>query len=102
MDRDKLTPDELAAGVSALHEDWSGTAASLTRTVKFPTFLRAVEFVSAMAPVAERLDHHPDLRLSWRTVELELSTHSSGGVTEYDLALAGELDPLIERLQVVE
>jgi len=51
-----------------------------------------------MAPVAERLDHHPDLRLSWRTVELSLSTHSAGGLTELDLALARELDAIIDRL----
>jgi 4a-hydroxytetrahydrobiopterin dehydratase len=95
MERNKLTPVELRAGLATLHEGWSGTEQALTRTVDFPSFLGAVEFISAMAPVAERLDHHPDLRLSWRTVELELSTHSAGGVTASDLALAGELDALI-------
>jgi 4a-hydroxytetrahydrobiopterin dehydratase len=50
-----------------------------------------------LAPIAERLDHHPDLSLSWRTVSLRLSTHSAGGVTSYDIALARELDPIIAR-----
>jgi len=98
MERTRLKPDELAAGLAELDASWSGTVESLSRTVKFPSFLTAVEFISLLAPVAERLDHHPDIRLSWRTVELTLSTHSYGGVTAYDLALAAELDPIIEQL----
>jgi 4a-hydroxytetrahydrobiopterin dehydratase len=98
MNRTLLAPDELQAGVAGLSPNWSVTGTNLLRTVKFPTFLTAVEFISSMAPIAERLDHHPDVRLSWRTVELTLSTHSAGGLTAYDLALAKELDPVIDRL----
>jgi 4a-hydroxytetrahydrobiopterin dehydratase len=101
MDRTKLTPDELVIGVQSLSDGWSATTAELTRTVQFPSFLTAVEFISRMAPIAERLDHHPDLRLSWRTVELTLSTHSSGGVTAFDLALARELDGLIDEQETI-
>ena len=57
-----------------------------------------MRFITELAPVAERLDHHPDLRLSWRTVELSLSTHSAGGLTALDLELASELDTIIDRL----
>jgi 4a-hydroxytetrahydrobiopterin dehydratase len=95
MKRTILSPDELSDGLAGLSPEWSVTQAELHRTVEFSSFMTAVGFVSAMAPIAERLDHHPDLRLSWRTVELALSTHSAGGLTEYDLALARELDRLI-------
>lgn len=98
MQRTLLTADELNSGVSDLHDDWLASTEALTRTVQFPSFLAAVGFITELAPIAERLDHHPDLRLSWRTVELTLSTHSAGGVTAYDLALARELDPIIARL----
>jgi 4a-hydroxytetrahydrobiopterin dehydratase len=98
MDRDVLSPDEIDAGVAKLDAGWSATDVALTRTVEFPSFLGAVDFISALAPVAERLDHHPDLALSWRTIALSLSTHSAGGLTAYDLTLAGELDPLITQL----
>jgi 4a-hydroxytetrahydrobiopterin dehydratase len=98
MDRTLLSADRLDAGVAELAASWAASPDSLRRTVEFPSFMTAVAFIDELAPVAERLDHHPDLRLSWRTVELVLSTHSAGGVTAYDLALAKELDPIIERL----
>ncbi|MDQ1690718.1 MAG: 4a-hydroxytetrahydrobiopterin dehydratase, partial [Pseudonocardiales bacterium] len=56
------------------------------------------DFLDLMAPIAERMDHHPDVALSWRTVRLTLTTHSSGGVTRADLALAAELDAVITPL----
>jgi 4a-hydroxytetrahydrobiopterin dehydratase len=97
-DRKRLTPAELATGLQALADGWSGDTDAITRTVQFPSFLAAVEFISRLAPVAEALDHHPDLSLSWRTVTLTLSTHSSGGVTAMDLDLAAQLDQLIAGL----
>jgi 4a-hydroxytetrahydrobiopterin dehydratase len=89
-----------AARASARAElgDWDVSTSALTRTVAFPTFLVAVEFIDRMARVAEEMDHHPDLALSWRTVALTLSTHSAGGVTEADLALARGLDRIIAEL----
>jgi 4a-hydroxytetrahydrobiopterin dehydratase len=98
MGRTLLSGDELRDGLRGLRAGWSVAGNSLVRTVEFDSFLTAVRFVSELAPVAERLDHHPDLRLSWRTVELSLSTHSAGGLTGLDLELARELDAIIDRL----
>jgi 4a-hydroxytetrahydrobiopterin dehydratase len=93
-----LTPDEVAAGIAELDRGWRASGDRIVRTVEFPAFLTAVRFISELAPVAEGMDHHPDLSLSWRTVELTLSTHSAGGVTSLDLTLAGEIDQIIRRL----
>ena len=98
MSRALLTADQMRDGVRGLAPGWSADGKSLVRTVEFDSFLTAVRFIDELAPVAERLDHHPDLRLSWRTVELSLSTHSAGGLTGLDLALARELDAIIDRL----
>ena len=98
MARTLLNEQQLHAGLADLAPDWSVSGSALVRTVAFPSFLKAVGFITEMAPVAERLDHHPDLALSWRTVKLSLSTHSAGGLTELDLALARELDAIIDRL----
>jgi 4a-hydroxytetrahydrobiopterin dehydratase len=98
MGRKLLTAEELQDGLRGLNPGWSQAGNTLVRTVEFDSFLTAVRFIGELAPVAERLDHHPDLRLSWRTVEVSLSTHSEGGLTELDLRLAGELDAIIDRL----
>jgi 4a-hydroxytetrahydrobiopterin dehydratase len=98
MSRKLLTAEELRDGLHGLAPGWSVADNTLVRTVEFDSFLTAVRFIGELAPVAERLDHHPDLRLSWRTVELNLSTHSAGGLTELDLRLARELDAIVDRL----
>jgi len=98
MSRTLLNAEELAEGLRELNPGWSVADTALVRTVEFDSFPTAVRFISELAPVAEGLDHHPDLRLSWRTVELSLSTHSAGGLTALDLRLARDLDVLIDRL----
>jgi 4a-hydroxytetrahydrobiopterin dehydratase len=98
MDRAVLTTDEIVDRLRTLDPGWSGTSAELSRTVEFPSFRTAIDFLDLMAPIAERMDHHPDVALSWRTVRLTLTTHSSGGVTRADLALAAELDAVITPL----
>jgi 4a-hydroxytetrahydrobiopterin dehydratase len=74
------------------HPDWAGNPEKLTRSIEFADFLTAAEFINRLAPRCEELDHHPDLALRWRWVHIELSTHSAGGVTELDIALAGTVD----------
>jgi 4a-hydroxytetrahydrobiopterin dehydratase len=51
-----------------------------------------VEFVNRLTPVANEMDHHPDLAISWNKVTVTLSTHSEGGLTDNDFELAGRID----------
>jgi 4a-hydroxytetrahydrobiopterin dehydratase len=62
------------------------------RTYEFPTFLAAVRFVAFVAELAEAADHHPDIDIRYDKVRLALSTHSAGGVTDRDFALAAQID----------
>jgi 4a-hydroxytetrahydrobiopterin dehydratase len=87
-----LDQQAVESGLSALHADWSGNTESLKRSIEFADFPTAVEFVNRIAPRCEELDHHPDLAIRWRWVDVELSTHSAGGVTDKDLTLAGIVD----------
>jgi 4a-hydroxytetrahydrobiopterin dehydratase len=99
MTNQVLTTDELTRGLSALAGDWAVEGSAIVRTIEFPAFLTAVRFIDELAPVAEELDHHPDLTLSWRTVGITLSTHSEGGVTDLDLELAARLDAIAAALR---
>jgi 4a-hydroxytetrahydrobiopterin dehydratase len=89
-----LDQQQLDAALEARHPDWTGTPEKLRRSIEFADFTTAVEFINRLAPRCEELDHHPDLALRWRWVDVELSTHSAGGVTALDLTLAEIVDEL--------
>ncbi|MEO5874728.1 MAG: 4a-hydroxytetrahydrobiopterin dehydratase [Streptosporangiaceae bacterium] len=73
---------------------WERAGDSITTTVTHAGFLPAVEFVNRVAALAEAADHHPDIDIRWNTVTLTLSTHSDGGLTAKDFALAKQIDTL--------
>ena len=73
---------------------WDRVGGRLVTEVVCETFPAAVDFVVAVAGLAEEADHHPDIDIRWRTVRLALETHDAGGITELDLALARAVDAL--------
>jgi 4a-hydroxytetrahydrobiopterin dehydratase len=90
----RLSPDELSAALHGLPL-WSGDGDGIRRTVQLPGFREAVAAIVSIADVAEEMDHHPDVDLRWRTLHLNLATHSAGGVTDLDLQLARRIDALL-------
>jgi len=67
----------------------------IAREWKFEDFRGAIAFVDRVADAAEAANHHPDILVhGWNKVRLELSTHSEGGITEADFALAARIDQL--------
>ncbi|MBL9024724.1 MAG: 4a-hydroxytetrahydrobiopterin dehydratase [Myxococcales bacterium] len=95
MSRRRLTQQDLAA--LAAQGGWRATEALLERTFRFGTYPDGVGFVTALALVAERRDHHPDIFLGWGRVRVTWSTHDAGGTTELDRELAAETDSLARR-----
>lgn len=89
-----LSDADINAAVAAL-DGWKHRDKALRRSITFPSFLGGVEAVRSVAEAAERADHHPDIDIRWRTVTFTLSTHSEGGITEKDVALAKEIDRLL-------
>jgi 4a-hydroxytetrahydrobiopterin dehydratase len=73
---------------------WRREQNEIIRVVKKSDFADALAFVNAVGRLAEEADHHPDIDIRWDTVTLRLSTHSEGGITEADLALAQAIDEL--------
>lgn len=98
MPQELLDQAAIDDGLRGLHADWSGDTAKLSRSIEFADFPTAVEFINRLAPRCEELDHHPDLALRWRWVDVELATHSAGGVTGRDLALARVVDEVASAL----
>ena len=89
-----LSDEQVDAALSGL-EGWERADGALRRSVKFPAFLDGIEAVRRVAEHAEAADHHPDIDIRWRTVTFTLVTHSEGGITDKDLAMAREIDGLL-------
>jgi len=87
----RLTDDECAAALADL-PDWSVIDGSLHRTLKFRDFAAAFEFMTAVAGIAEDLDHHPDWSNSWNTVRIDIVSHDAGGLTALCFELASRID----------
>lgn len=88
-----LSDTEIAEALTELPE-WSRSGDTLTRTVEAATFPAGIELVRRVADVAEEANHHPDIDIRWLKVTFTLSTHSAGGLTALDVALAHEIDRL--------
>jgi len=71
---------------------------AIARTFTFKDFNEAFGFMSRAALVAEKNDHHPEWRNVYRTVEVLLSTHDAGGVTQRDIDLAKAMNAIASQL----
>ncbi|MFA6234901.1 MAG: 4a-hydroxytetrahydrobiopterin dehydratase [Bacteroidota bacterium] len=71
---------------------WTVASGQITKKFKAPSFHRAIGFVAQIGILAEKADHHPDIDIRYDTVTIALSTHSEGGITEKDVAMAREID----------
>jgi len=76
--------------------EWSREGDAIVREWKLADFAAAIAFVNRVAEVAERANHHPDILVhGWNKVRLKLSTHSEGGLTEADFALATDIEGVV-------
>lgn len=75
--------------------EWHRDADALVRTATLPSFPAAIAAVDAVADLAERANHHPDIDIRWRTLTFRCATHSAGGITDLDVALAQAIDVVL-------
>lgn len=92
----RLTPAEIDAGLAGL-DGWAVKAGKLHREFRFADFVEAFSFMSAMALVSEKLDHHPEWFNVYSRVVVDLTTHDAGGISEKDLAWAKRADGIASR-----
>lgn len=91
----RLSDGEREAAIAAL-AGWSYDAdrGGIAKRFVFADFGAAFAFMTRVALEAEKADHHPDWSNVWNRVDILLNTHSEGGVTEKDVALAGRIDEI--------
>jgi 4a-hydroxytetrahydrobiopterin dehydratase len=93
MSTSTADPAEIADFIAS-HGRWEHRDDKLYRVLKFDDFVTAFGFMSAVALVAERANHHPNWSNVYNRVDIELWSHDAGGITNRDLALAGSIDVL--------
>lgn len=96
---ERLSAEARKAALAGL-SGWSETAGreAIGRTFTFKDFNEAFGFMTRAALVAEKMDHHPEWRNVYRTVEVVLSTHDAGGVTALDIELATAMNGIAKAL----
>src|SRR5688572_23904936 len=77
---------------------WEYDDEELSRDFKFGSFKEAMFFANAVAGIAEMANHHPEIDINYDKVEIDLTTHSEGGVTEKDFAAAVRIDEVARAL----
>ncbi|HVU00837.1 MAG TPA: 4a-hydroxytetrahydrobiopterin dehydratase [Polyangiaceae bacterium] len=95
ISRARLSDEEIAARLQAL-PGWSRSGDKLVRHFDFPDFVQAFGWMSSVALVAERMNHHPEWKNVYGKVHVELTTHDSGGITALDVQLATTMNELAE------
>ena len=90
----RLTPADVAAASIAL-AGWSIGETSIEKAFVFDDFHATIEFVNALAWIANHNDHHPDLRVSYNRCVVCWSTHDAGGITRNDVICAAKTDRLL-------
>jgi 4a-hydroxytetrahydrobiopterin dehydratase len=89
-----LSDEDVQTRLAELGDGWEKYGNSLRREFKFDDFSGAVDFVTRLTPVANEMNHHPDLFISWGLVRASLISHSEHGITEKDFELAKKLAEL--------
>jgi len=90
---DALSDSDIQASLGTV-PDWTLAKDRIHREFVFPDFVAAFGFMSSVAILAERANHHPEWRNVYNRVNIELTTHDAGGLTGRDFALAIEIDGL--------
>jgi 4a-hydroxytetrahydrobiopterin dehydratase len=88
-----LSKDQISGQIRQLN-GWSLDGKEIKKLIELIDFVAAMGFVNSVALLAEKHNHHPDIDIRWNKVHLALSTHSVGGLTEFDFKLAKAIDAL--------
>ena len=75
-----------------LPDGWERDGDEIVRTYEFDDYLKGVEFATHVGEVAEEEFHHPEIRIRYEEVEVRLTSHEEGGITEQDVRLANLFD----------
>ena len=74
---------------------WEKVENKLNKNFKFKDFIEAFSFVTKIALISEKMNHHPDITISYNSVHIDLTTHDINDISKNDIILAGKIEELI-------
>lgn len=94
MERKKLLPQEIERNLNGLN-DWKAENDILSKRFEFRNFAEALNFINQVGAIAETHNHHPDIYFGWGYAEINLTTHDRGGITDFDFAVARDIETIV-------
>lgn len=91
----RLTLEDIQQRLQTRISDWSLRDGKLYRSIQFPDFATAFGFMTQIAFVAERMDHHPEWLNIYSRVDIWLTTHDVNGISEKDFVLAARINAVL-------
>ena len=88
-----LSDDQIERKLKEL-KGWRHREDTIVKSFECDDFVGSVKFVDKIVEPAEEMNHHPDIAIAWSQVEVTLTTHSEGGITDNDFELAKKIDEL--------
>ena len=89
----KLDDNEITSLLDTL-EGWQRAGDEITKQFRFDTFAEAVAFIGRVAPACDELNHHPTWCNTYNRVDVQITTHDAGGLSQLDFDLAGRMEDL--------
>ncbi|WP_408988097.1 4a-hydroxytetrahydrobiopterin dehydratase [Sphingomonas sp. SUN019] len=94
---EQLNETERADALDGLPDwDYDEARDAITRSIVFTDFAEAFGFMTQVALIAEKAEHHPEWKNVWNRVEILLTTHDAGGLSERDIELAEAIDTILD------
>lgn len=90
---DKLSPENITQSLKDSN-GWSGDSSAIRKSFKFKSFTEAWSFMNGVAKIAEKMDHHPEWSNVYDKVDIKLTTHDAGGVSQRDIDMMKEIEKL--------
>jgi 4a-hydroxytetrahydrobiopterin dehydratase len=94
-----LNNQEVESKLNSISKEWVLNDNCIQRTLVFKDFVEAFSFMTSAAILSEKLNHHPNWKNVYNKVDITLSTHDAGGLTDLDFKLAKAMDVVLDKYQ---
>ena len=90
--------EEIERNISKIDGGWELKEGKIVKSFRFPSFMKAIEFVNEVAKIAEKMNHHPIITINWKTVKLSLKSFDVNAITQRDFSLAKVIEKTLANI----